>query len=198
MAAEVKRIRVTLEGADVKDASELVVRSRAGRRRPPAELGDSRARWTASRSIERGFVGSTSSCGTDEPSIFAIGDVVGEPMLAHKASHEGRVAVEVIAGENVAFEPRAIPAVVFTDPELAWCGLTETQAPKETQRRRREVSVGRIGPRDHPGPDRRPDEADPRSGDRAHAWCRHRRLRRRRADRAKACSRLRWARPRPT
>ena len=59
---------------------------------------------------------------TAEPSIFAIGDVVGEPMLAHKASHEGRVAVEVIAGENVAFAPRAIPAVVFTDPELAWCG----------------------------------------------------------------------------
>ena len=68
---------------------------------------------------------------THEPSIFAIGDVVGEPMLAHKASHEGRVAVEVMAGENVAFAPRAIPAVVFTDPELAWCGLTEAQAAKE-------------------------------------------------------------------
>jgi dihydrolipoamide dehydrogenase len=52
-------------------------------------------------------------------------------MLAHKASHEGRVAVEVIAGENVAFEPRAIPAVVFTDPELAWAGLTEAQAQKD-------------------------------------------------------------------
>ena len=71
---------------------------------------------------------------THEPSIFAIGDVVGEPMLAHKASHEGRVAVEVIAGENVAFAPRAIPAVVFTDPELAWAGLTEAQAQKEGRR----------------------------------------------------------------
>ena len=59
---------------------------------------------------------STSSGAPHEPSIFAIGDVVGEPMLAHKASHEGRVAVEVMAGENVAFAPRAIPAVVFTDP----------------------------------------------------------------------------------
>src|SRR5437762_13677280 len=70
---------------------------------------------------------------THEPSIFAIGDVVGEPMLAHKASHEGRVAVEVMAGENVAFAPRAIPAVVFTDPEIAWAGLTEAQAKKDNR-----------------------------------------------------------------
>ncbi len=65
---------------------------------------------------------------TNEPSIFAIGDLAGEPMLAHKASHEGRVAVEVIAGHKVAFEPKAIPAVVFTDPEIAWAGLTESEA----------------------------------------------------------------------
>jgi dihydrolipoamide dehydrogenase len=80
---------------------------------------------------ERGFISVDNQMRTDEPSIFAIGDVVGEPMLAHKASHEGRVAVEVIAGENVAFDARAIPAVVFTDPEIAWCGLTEAQAAKE-------------------------------------------------------------------
>src|SRR6185503_4772168 len=80
---------------------------------------------------ERGFIVVDEQLRTDEPSIFAIGDVVGEPMLAHKASHEGRAAVEVIAGENVAFQPLAIPAVVFTDPELAWCGLTETQAARE-------------------------------------------------------------------
>ncbi len=65
---------------------------------------------------------------TAEPSIFAIGDVTGEPMLAHKATREGRVAAEVIAGEPTAFEPAAIPAVVFTNPELAWSGLTESQA----------------------------------------------------------------------
>lgn len=63
-----------------------------------------------------------------EPSIFAVGDVAGEPMLAHKASHEGIVAAEVIAGKCVPFAPRAIPAVVFTDPEIAWCGLTEARA----------------------------------------------------------------------
>jgi dihydrolipoamide dehydrogenase len=65
---------------------------------------------------------------THEPNIFAIGDVTGEPMLAHKASHEGRAAAEAVAGHKVAFEPAAIPAVIFTDPEIAWCGLTETQA----------------------------------------------------------------------
>lgn len=70
---------------------------------------------------------------TADPSIYAIGDVAGEPMLAHKASHEGRAAVEAIAGHKVAFEPRAIPAVIFTDPEIAWCGLTETQAQKENR-----------------------------------------------------------------
>jgi dihydrolipoamide dehydrogenase len=80
---------------------------------------------------DRGFIEVDEQLRTAEPSIFAIGDVVGEPMLAHKASHEGRVAVEVIAGENVAFEPKAIPAVVFTDPEIAWAGLTESQAEKE-------------------------------------------------------------------
>ena len=94
----------------------------------------------ASRVNERGFIVVDEQLRTDEPSIFAIGDVVGEPMLAHKASHEGRVAVEVIAGENVAFEPRAIPAVVFTDPEIAWCGLTEAQAREGRPQGRRSPS----------------------------------------------------------
>ena len=77
---------------------------------------------------------------TKDPAIFAIGDIAGEPMLAHKASHEGRVAVEAIAGKKTTFEPRAIPAVVFTDPEIAWCGLTETQAAAEN----RPVKVARF------------------------------------------------------
>ena len=74
------------------------------------------------------FVKTDLQCRSTEPSIFAIGDLAGQPMLAHKASHEGRVAAEVIAGHKVTFEPYAIPAVVFTDPEIAWCGLTETEA----------------------------------------------------------------------
>lgn len=81
----------------------------------------------------RGFIKIDRQRRTAEPSIFAIGDVVGEPMLAHKASHEARVVVEVLQGRQAVFEPRAIPAVVFTDPELAWTGLTETEAQKENR-----------------------------------------------------------------
>jgi dihydrolipoamide dehydrogenase len=95
---------------------------------------------TRVRVNQRGFIEVDAARRTAEPTIYAIGDVVGEPMLAHKASHEGRVAVEAIAGERVAFEPLAIPAVVFTDPELAWCGLTETEAQKQG----REVAVTRF------------------------------------------------------
>jgi len=80
---------------------------------------------------ERGFITVDSAMRTGAPNIFAIGDVVGEPMLAHKASHEAKVAVEAILGHKVAFEPQAIPAVVFTDPEVAWCGLTENDAKKQ-------------------------------------------------------------------
>jgi dihydrolipoamide dehydrogenase len=89
---------------------------------------------------QRGFIQVNKQLQTEDPSIYAIGDVVGEPMLAHKASHEGRTAVEAIAGRKVAFEPNAIPAVVFTDPEVAWCGLTETQAQNEN----REVKVAKF------------------------------------------------------
>jgi len=89
---------------------------------------------------QRGFIQVNKQLQTDDPAIYAIGDVVGEPMLAHKASHEGRVAIEAIAGHKVAFEPNAIPAVVFTDPEVAWAGLTETQAQKEN----REIKVAKF------------------------------------------------------
>lgn len=88
----------------------------------------------------RGFVQVNPQRQTTDPSIYAIGDVAGEPLLAHKATHEGRAAVEAIAGHKVAFEPRAIPAVIFTDPEIAWCGLTETEA----QRQNRPVKVARF------------------------------------------------------
>jgi dihydrolipoamide dehydrogenase len=80
---------------------------------------------------EKGFIKIDDQRRTAEPNIWAIGDVAGEPMLAHKASHEGRVAVEAIAGHKVAFEPAAIPAVVFTDPEIAWAGITETEAKEQ-------------------------------------------------------------------
>ncbi len=106
-------------------------------RRPNAVPGIEKTKAVVS---QRGFVEVDASRRTADPTIYAIGDVVGEPMLAHKASHEGRVAVEAIAGDKVAFEPLAIPAVVFTDPELAWCGLTEGDAQKQN----REVAVVRF------------------------------------------------------
>ena len=77
---------------------------------------------------EGGYVKINPQRRTAESSIYAIGDVVGGAMLAHKATHEGRVAVESILGQTVAFAPKAIPAVLFTDPEVAWCGLTELEA----------------------------------------------------------------------
>lgn len=78
----------------------------------------------------KGFIETDGQRRTAEPTMFAIGDVAGEPMLAHKASHEARVAIEAIAGHKAVFEPAAIPAVVFTDPEVAWAGLTEAEAEK--------------------------------------------------------------------
>ena len=89
---------------------------------------------------QRGFIQVNKQMQTADSYIYAIGDVVGEPMLAHKASHEGRVAAEHIAGHKVAFEPNAIPAVVFTDPEIAWCGMTQTQAEKEG----REIAIAKF------------------------------------------------------
>jgi dihydrolipoamide dehydrogenase len=88
----------------------------------------------------KGFVTVDAQRRTTDPNIFAIGDVAGEPMLAHKATREAKVVAETLAGEPASFDNVAIPAVVFTDPEIAWCGLTETQAKAEN----REVTVVRF------------------------------------------------------
>ena len=133
MKAEGQGIRVAFEGK-AGSAPEQQLFDRVlvavGRRPNSAIPGLER---TSVQVDQRGFIMVDEQRRTHEPSLFAIGDVAGEPMLAHKASHEGRVAVEVIAGENVAFAPKAIPAVVFTDPEVAWAGLTEAQAAKEAR-----------------------------------------------------------------
>jgi dihydrolipoamide dehydrogenase len=78
-----------------------------------------------------GFIEVNAERRTAAPSIFAVGDVAGGPMLAHKATHEARTAIDAIAGRKAAFEPRAIPCVVFSDPEIAWCGLSESEAQKQ-------------------------------------------------------------------
>src|SRR5438132_1530045 len=79
----------------------------------------------------RGFVEIDARCATAEPRTFAVGDATGEPMLAHRAMRQGKVAAEAIAGRPAAFDNAVVPAVVFTDPEIAWCGLTETQTATE-------------------------------------------------------------------
>ncbi len=125
-------IRATFDGADVKEREKVFdkVLVSVGRK-PNSEIPG--LDKTQVKVGPKGFIQVNKQLQTDDPAIYAIGDVVGEPMLAHKASHEGRTAVEAIAGRKVAFEPHAIPAVVFTDPEIAWAGLTETQA-KESSR----------------------------------------------------------------
>jgi dihydrolipoamide dehydrogenase len=80
---------------------------------------------------ERGFIRVDEYQRTSVATIFAIGDVSDNPMLAHKATHQGKVAAEVACGEPAIFDPKAIPSVVYTDPEVAWCGLTEVQAKEE-------------------------------------------------------------------
>ncbi|MGA2387523.1 MAG: dihydrolipoyl dehydrogenase [Candidatus Sulfotelmatobacter sp.] len=134
-------ICATFAGASIKDDNREKVFDRvlvSVGRKPNSDIPGLDKTQVAVNS--RGFIEVNKQLQTADPSIYAIGDVVGEPMLAHKASHEGRTAAEAIAGHKVAFEPNAIPAVVFTDPEIAWCGLTETQAEKEN----REIKVAKF------------------------------------------------------
>ncbi|MEE9230347.1 MAG: dihydrolipoyl dehydrogenase [Acidobacteriota bacterium] len=132
-------VRVTLEGTGVSKPERTFDRVlvSVGRRSNSADLGLENTRAEAGKA---GFVQVDTQLRTGEPGLSAIGDLVGQPMLAHKASHEGRVAVEAIAGRQAAFAPAAIPAVVFTDPEIAWCGLTE----EEAKRQGRKVKVARF------------------------------------------------------
>jgi dihydrolipoamide dehydrogenase len=119
-------IRVTFEGANAGDPRVFDRVLLAIGRRPNSKIPGLES--TRVKIDQKGFIEIDPQRRTAEPSIFAIGDVAGEPMLAHKASHEARVAIDAIAGHKATFEPLAIPAVVFTDPEIAWCGLTEAQA----------------------------------------------------------------------
>jgi dihydrolipoamide dehydrogenase len=136
---EANGIRVCFDGKDVKEREKVFDKVLVSVGRKPNSQISGLDR-TQVRVGERGFIQVNKHLQTDDAAIYAIGDVVGEPMLAHKASHEGRTAVEHIAGHKVAFEPNAIPAVVFTDPEIAWTGLTETQAEKEG----REIKVAKF------------------------------------------------------
>ncbi len=121
-----KKVEVQMEGPDVEGAIayDRVLIS-VGRRPVSAGFGLENTSVTIN---DRGFVEVDQQQRTSDPHILAIGDVAGDPMLAHKASHEGKVAAEVLAGEPAAFDKVAIPAVVFTDPEIAWAGITAEEA----------------------------------------------------------------------
>jgi dihydrolipoamide dehydrogenase len=116
-------LRATLSNGETQTFDRVLVA--VGRRPNGAGLGLDAA---GVKVDERGFVPVDTQMRTNVAHICAIGDIVGEPMLAHKAAHEGKVAAEVLAGHDVAFEPRGIPNVAYTEPEVAWVGLTETQA----------------------------------------------------------------------
>jgi dihydrolipoamide dehydrogenase len=139
ISEEADGIRVKLEGANIEQPEQVFdkVLISVGRKPNTAGLG---LENTKAEVDARGFVKVDAQRRTADPAIFAIGDITGDPMLAHKATHEGRVAAEAIAGHKTAFEPAAIPAVVFTDPEIAWAGLTETEAKEQG----RNVKVARF------------------------------------------------------
>lgn len=130
MQEEAGGIRVTLKGKNGEKEEKVYekVLITVGRKPNSEGLGLENTKVEVDG---RGFIKVDPQRRTSESSVYAIGDVVGGAMLAHKATHEGRVAVKSILGHDVSFEPKAIPAVLFTDPEVAWCGLTETEA-KET------------------------------------------------------------------
>jgi dihydrolipoamide dehydrogenase len=117
-------IEADLEGQAAQSFDRVLVA--VGRRAQSGGLG---LEATRVRLTERtGYVRVDDRCRTDDPHIYAVGDVTGEPMLAHRAMRQGKVAAEALAGRPAAFDNVAIPAVVFTDPEIAWCGLSEAQA----------------------------------------------------------------------
>jgi dihydrolipoamide dehydrogenase len=126
LSAKPEGIAVALEGKDVPETITFDrVLVSVGRRPNSANLGLDKAGVTVN---ERGFIPIDKHRRTNVPNIFAIGDVGEEPGLAHKATAEARVAVDVILGEPAEWSPRAIPAVIFTDPEIAWAGLTQKEA----------------------------------------------------------------------
>src|SRR6187455_2030881 len=130
VAAKPDALWVTFEGANAPKESQPydAVLMSVGRRPNGGKIGADKAGVAVS---DRGFITVDNQMRTNVPHIFAIGDLVGQPMLAHKATHEGHVAAEAAAGEKSYFDARVIPSVAYTDPEIAWVGLTEAEAKKE-------------------------------------------------------------------
>jgi len=122
------RVEAEIEGHGAQSFDRALVA--VGRRAQSAGLGLEATRVHVDA---RGVIPVDDRCKTSDPHIYAVGDVTGEPMLAHRAMRQGKVAAEVIGGRPAAFDNAAVPAVVFTDPEVAWCGLTEREAKQSNQ-----------------------------------------------------------------
>ena len=186
-------LKVTFEGEQAPEPQLYDRVLMAVGRRPNGREIDAEA---AGASVnERGFIPVDKQMRTNVPHIFAIGDIVGDPMLAHKAAHEGKVAAEVIAGHKAFFEPLTIPSVAYTDPEIAWMGLTETQAKAQgIEYEKASFPWAASGAR---CPSRakkaRPSCCSTRKPRRI-LGCGHRRRQCRRTDRRRRCWRWRWAR----
>jgi dihydrolipoamide dehydrogenase len=116
-------VTATIEGREPETFDRVLVA--VGRRAVSESLGLETTKVTVG---DRGLVSVDERCRTADPHIYAVGDITGDPMLAHRAMRQGKVAAECIAGRPSAFDNVAVPAVVFTDPEIAWCGLMEAQA----------------------------------------------------------------------
>ena len=126
MEAKKEGILVYFEGADApKEALFDRVLVAVGRKPNGLNIGADKAGVAVD---SQGFIATDKQMRTNINHIYAIGDIIGQPMLAHKATHEGKIAAEVIAGEKVEFQAMAIPSVAYTDPELAWAGITEEEA----------------------------------------------------------------------
>ena len=126
LTAQKNGLKATFEGDNAPDPQVYDnVLLAVGRRPNGNNIGAEAAGITVN---ERGFIPVDKQMRTNVANIYAIGDIVGEPMLAHKATHEGKLAAEIIAGHKGAFDARTIPSVAYTDPEIAWMGLTEIQA----------------------------------------------------------------------
>ncbi len=133
--AQAKGLQVSFEGGDAPESDRFDrILVAVGRRPNGDQIG---AEAAGVKLDERGFIPVDAQQRTNVAHVFAIGDVVGPPLLAHKASHEGRTAAEVIAGKKTAFDARAIPSVAYTDPEIAWMGLTEIEARQQGIKLRR-------------------------------------------------------------
>ncbi|HLB57899.1 MAG TPA: dihydrolipoyl dehydrogenase, partial [Gammaproteobacteria bacterium] len=132
IAVEAKKdgLYVTFEGENAPDKPQKYdyILQSVGRRPNGDQIAAEKAGVTVD---ERGFIKTDKQLRTNVPHIFAIGDIVGQPMLAHKASHEGRLAAEVVAGKKHFFDAKCIPSVAYTDPEVSWVGVTENQAKKD-------------------------------------------------------------------